>query len=204
MPLGDSITGSPGCWRAMLWNGLAAAGIHNIDFVGSLSAPHCKQSHDADNEGHGGFLVTTIAREKLLTSWLESTNPDIVLMHLGTNDVWNHKSSSEILSAYTTLVDQMRAKNPRIIIVVAQLIPMSPRDRYICETCQEGVVHLNAAISTWAKKISTAKSPVIVTDQWTGFELMQDTSDGVHPTESGNKKIAENWQKTLLKILPQK
>ncbi len=26
MPLGDSITGSPGCWRSLLWNQLQNAG----------------------------------------------------------------------------------------------------------------------------------------------------------------------------------
>ena len=31
MPLGDSITGSPGCWRALLWNQLQAAGFTDKD-----------------------------------------------------------------------------------------------------------------------------------------------------------------------------
>jgi hypothetical protein len=35
MPLGDSITGSPGCWRALLWNRLQNAGHTDIDFVGT-------------------------------------------------------------------------------------------------------------------------------------------------------------------------
>jgi hypothetical protein len=33
MPLGDSITAGPGCWRAYLWNQLQTAGFTNIDFV---------------------------------------------------------------------------------------------------------------------------------------------------------------------------
>ena len=37
MALGDSITGSPGCWRAYLWQSLTQAGKANIDFVGLLS-----------------------------------------------------------------------------------------------------------------------------------------------------------------------
>ena len=35
MPLGDSITGGPGCWRAVLWDNLQSAGYTNIDFVGT-------------------------------------------------------------------------------------------------------------------------------------------------------------------------
>jgi len=36
MPLGDSITGSPGCWRAYLWRQLQSNGYRDIDMVGSL------------------------------------------------------------------------------------------------------------------------------------------------------------------------
>src|SRR5262245_1105259 len=35
MPLGDSITGGPGCWRALLWDRLQRNGFTDIDFVGT-------------------------------------------------------------------------------------------------------------------------------------------------------------------------
>src|SRR5512138_851793 len=53
MPLGDSITGSPGCWRALLWNRLQSAGFTNVDMVGTLPAQGCGIPYDGDNEGHG-------------------------------------------------------------------------------------------------------------------------------------------------------
>ena len=43
MPLGDSITGSPGCWRAVLWNRLQSTGYTNVDFVGTLGPQGCGQ-----------------------------------------------------------------------------------------------------------------------------------------------------------------
>lgn len=46
MPLGDSITGSPGCWRSILWNRLQATGHTNVDFVGTLGPQGCGQPHD--------------------------------------------------------------------------------------------------------------------------------------------------------------
>src|SRR6478752_7078592 len=90
MPLGDSITGSPGCWRALLWDQLQNAGYTNIDFVGTLPPQGCGVSYDGDNEGHGGILATNIANQNQLPAWLSATSPDIVLMHLGTNDVWSN------------------------------------------------------------------------------------------------------------------
>ena len=109
MPLGDSITGSPGCWRALLWNQLQNAGYTNVDFVGTLPAPGCGIGYDGDNEGHGGYLATNIANQNQLPGWLSATRPDIVMMHLGTNDVWSNIAPATILTAFGKLVDQMRA-----------------------------------------------------------------------------------------------
>jgi lysophospholipase L1-like esterase len=146
MPLGDSITAGPGCWRAMLWNHLQTTGYTSIDFVGSVPDGGCNYgfSYDADNEGHGGFSATGIADQNQLPPWLAEARPDIVLMHLGTNDMWGgFIPTSTVLAAYTKLVGQMRANNPNIKIIVAQIIPMNPSG---CGTCPNSVVALNNAI----------------------------------------------------------
>ena len=125
MPLGDSITGSPGCWRALLWNRLQNAGFTDIDFVGTLGPRGCGVAYDGENEGRSGFLVTNVADQNKLVPWLAATLPDIVIMHFGTNDVWSSRSTSTILAAYTKLVGQMRASNPNMKILVAKIIPMA-------------------------------------------------------------------------------
>lgn len=198
MPLGDSITGSPGCWRALLWNNLQNAGYTNIDFVGTQPPQGCGIPYDGDNEGHGGALATNIVSLNELPGWLSATNPDVVLMHLGTNDVWSSLSPSTILAAYTTLIGQMRANNPSMKILVAQIIPMNPSG---CTTCAQGVVALNAAIPAWASSLSTAQSPITVVDQWTGFDDSTDTGDGVHPNDAGNQKMASKWFPPLTTVL---
>jgi|GEM_PF-1313828 len=199
MPLGDSITGSPGCWRALLWRDLTDAGYTNIDFVGFRAGDGCGFPYDHENEGHGGMLVTNLARSGQLSTWLSATNPDIVLMHFGTNDVWSSLPTQTILDAYSTLVSQMRANNPNMTILVAQIIPMDSARS--CATCAQGVQALNAAIPAWAASESTAQSPVIVVDQWTGFDTDADTYDGVHPNASGDAKIAQNWLEALIPLL---
>jgi lysophospholipase L1-like esterase len=198
MPLGDSITGSPGCWRALLWNRLQSTGYRNIDFVGTLNQQGCRQAHDGDNEGHGGELVTNAANRNLLPGRLAATHPDIVVMHFGTNDVWSSISTDTILAACTKLVQQMRASNPDMKILVAQLIPMNPSG---CTGCAQRVVALNARIPGWARAISTSRSPVTVVDQWTEFNTASDTYDGVHPSASGNEKIAARWYPALTAAL---
>jgi acyl-CoA thioesterase I len=199
MPLGDSITGSPGCWRALLWQDLVDTGYSAIDFVGSLPGQGCGFEYDGENEGHGGIRATDMADQDQLVPWLDATNPDVVLMHLGTNDVWSSFSTDTILAAYTTLVEQMRANNPRMEILVAQIIPMDSARS--CATCGQGVQDLNAAIPDWAASLGTEASPVTVVDQWTGFDTDTDTYDGVHPNDAGNRKIADAWYPSLAEAL---
>ena len=93
MALGDSITGSPGCWRALLWQRLTTNGYTNIDFVGTLPPQGCGFTYDGENEGHGGELVTNVADQNLMPARLAATLPDIVIMHFGTNDVWSARSN---------------------------------------------------------------------------------------------------------------
>ncbi|WP_329430089.1 cellulose binding domain-containing protein [Streptosporangium sp. NBC_01495] len=198
MALGDSITGSPGCWRALLWNRLVNAGHTGIDFVGTLPPQGCGVAHDGDNEGHGGALVTSVADQNQLPGWLSAARPDIVMMHFGTNDAWSNRPTATILSAYGKLVDQMRASNPDTKVIVAQIIPMNPST---CGECAQRVSALNSAIPGWAAGKTTARSPVVVVDQWTGFSTASDTYDGVHPNASGDQKIANRWFPALVALL---
>jgi lysophospholipase L1-like esterase len=202
MPLGDSITGSPGCWRAILWNKLQSTGYTHFEFVGTLPSEDCGQppyGFDGAHEGHGGYLVTDVAILNLLPDWLSTTNPDIIMMHFGTNDVWSSISPSTILGTYSILVDQMRENNPNVKILVAQIIPMDPARS--CIGCGQRVIELNAAIIDWASDKSTDQSPIIVVDQWTGFDTDTDTYDGVHPNDAGNQKIADKWYPALTALL---
>jgi len=201
MPLGDSITASPGCWRAILWHDLQTNGYTNVDFVGSVLGNGCNYgySYDPDNEGHAGYLATNIANQNQLPGWLSAAKPDIVLMHLGTNDVWSSLPTNTILAAYTKLVGQMRASNPNMKILVAQILPMNPSG---CGTCSSGVVALDQAIPGWAAGLTTTQSPIIVVDQYTGFNDATDTiGDGVHPNDTGFQKMAARWYPPLAKVL---
>jgi lysophospholipase L1-like esterase len=198
MPLGDSITGSPGCWRSLLWNRLQSTGYTNIDFVGTLPPQGCAVAHDGDNEGHGGFLATNIANQNQLPGWLSATRPDIVIMHLGTNDVWSNIAPATILTAFGKLVDQMRASNPAMKVLVAKIIPMNPSN---CAACGQRVIDFNNAIPAWASSKSTAQSPVTVVDQFTGFSTSADTYDGVHPNATGDQKMSDKWYPPLAAAL---
>ena len=49
-------------------------------------------------------------------------DPDLVMIQLGVNDVWGGTAPvAPILANYKTLVDQARAHNPNIVVMVAQI-----------------------------------------------------------------------------------
>ncbi len=202
MALGDSITAGTGCWRAMLWHRLQTTGYTNIDFVGGVSdGGGCNPgySYDWDHEGHGGYSATGIADNNQLPPWLSAATPDIVLMHLGTNDMWGHYiSTAAKLTAFTKLIGQMRAANPNMRIIVAKIIPMSASS---CATCPADIIEFNNALPAWASGLTTAQSPITLVDQWSGFDPAVDTGDGVHPNNAGYQKMADRWYPALAQVL---
>ena len=135
-----------------------------------------------------------IANQNMLPGWLSRTNPDIVMMHLGTNDVWSNRSPQEITTAFSKLVDQMRASKSSMKILVAKIIPMNPSN---CGECGQRVIALNSEIGSWAAGKTTASSSITVVDAWTGFNTASMTGDGVHPNEAGNRKLADAWYQPL-------
>ncbi len=102
----------------MLWRKLQDAGVKNTKFVGTLPGQGCGFTYDGDNEGHGGFLATGIVAKKQLPGWLDKSHPDVVMMHLGTNDVWSNLGAANITDAFTTLVEQMRVSKKTMKILV--------------------------------------------------------------------------------------
>lgn len=109
----------------------------NTKFVGTLPAQGCGFTYDGANEGHGGILATGIVSNKQLPGWLSQSRPDVVMMHLGTNDVWNNRSPEEITVAFGTMVDQMRSSKPSMMILVSQSDWAGPGIAFFFSLCRE-------------------------------------------------------------------
>ena len=203
MAFGDSITAAT-CWRARLWEELEKNGYTNFTMVGSQNTSgNCSDpKYDGHNEGHSGYLVENLANEEPngeMDTWFSANPPDVMLMHIGTNDVWNKLPTTTILSAFGVAIDTARKYAPNVVVLLAQIIPMNPSN---CSVCAAGVQQLDAAIPAWAASKSTAASPIVVVDQWTGFDDATDTIDGVHPNSStGSQKVADRWYAALAPML---
>jgi lysophospholipase L1-like esterase len=195
MPFGDSITEIV-CWRSKLWQRLQSTQWATVDFVGSGRIENnCRDSsYDRDNEGHSGFLAIDIANRNQLAGWLQTNAADVVTMHLGTNDiVQQNKAVTEIITAFTKLVNTMRASNPNMKIVVAQIIPMG------FGNYNTKIQELNRAILPWAQGLNKTESPIWVVDQYTGFNANSDLRDGIHPNDSGDVKMTNVWYPAVVR-----
>ncbi|KAH6614103.1 SGNH hydrolase-type esterase domain-containing protein [Boeremia exigua] len=187
MPFGASIVSR--CWRANLQTKLRNEGFTNFDFVGTQKSSCAGANIDQDHEGHPGSQATDYAAKGNLTVWLNAVDtPDVILMLLGTNDVLlGKKPVGDILKAYDVLIEQMRAKNPKMHILFSNLLPLDPA-RWPA-TGAQGIEQLNTAIRQYVPSKNTRDSPVVFVDNFTGFDAVADTTDGEHPNDSGNEKM---------------
>ncbi|KAF1807893.1 SGNH hydrolase [Eremomyces bilateralis CBS 781.70] len=197
MPLGDSTTAIT-CWRGVLAQELRTAGAENFQFVGT------QRSTCGDNGGHEGYpaIKATAAQsgpniggapwdQNKLPPILAALHPDVVMILLGVNDMAFRGDPSKITAAFGKLVDQMRADNPNVQVVVAQIPPATLTD----------VRPLDVAIPPWAAAKSTPESPVTVVDCFTGFDASADTRDGVHFNDRGDQKVAACFAPELYRII---
>ncbi|HEX5658821.1 MAG TPA: GDSL-type esterase/lipase family protein, partial [Polyangiales bacterium] len=130
LPLGDSITASDGShlgYRYWLWDSLTRA-KYSVDMVGSIDGK--MKSHpifpdpnfDADNEGYPGYQTAQVLA--LLPGVLPKYGVSYALIHLGTNDVvFRTNSPQDVTAQLGQIIDLLRAKNPDVAVLLAQIIP---------------------------------------------------------------------------------
>jgi hypothetical protein len=200
MPLGDSITQADAehdSYRRPLWRALRAAG-RSVDFVGSQRAHHRggppNPDFDLDHEGHWGWRVDEILER--LPRWVADHEPDVLLVHLGSNDLFQGESVESTLGELEALVAAVRAVEPEAVLLLAQILTTTT------EAANRRIRELNARLPDLAARLTTPASPVLVVDHASGFDPARMTYDGVHPNLEGEAHMAERWLDGLAEILP--
>lgn len=181
MPLGDSITrgyfGSVNHWgyRKPLYD-LLASDSYDFDFVGSLTDGAFA---DPDHEGHDGWRA-----DQILTSvggWLLTYQPDVVLLHIGTNDITAGNQDANEVSGILDVVDGYEAANAKNVTVILALI--INRQTYSPETTQYNIDVNNMAMSRIA-----GGDDIIIVDMESALSYPSDMADGLHPNDAGDRK----------------
>jgi hypothetical protein len=223
MPLGDSITSGTdtmASYRCELHKSLVAAG-YSVDFVGSVhgqwgtgtssdhnfTPPSYCDMVDWDEEGHSGWAIYNIlsgapAWPGNLQSWANAAVPDVVLIHLGTVNFINTSPAPNVNAAILQMgevIDTLRAANPRVKILLAQIIPS-----LLNSTTINLIPQFNSYLP-WLVGIKAKPcSPILLVDMYTGFDQANFYADDglhTHPNPAGEEWMAARWKTAFDKIM---
>jgi len=203
LPVGDSITQGGKrnrdefTYRLPLQRILHAHGIP-YDFIGSRSVGLHKDAtwpdvapgtpFDPDHEGYYGNRTRQVT-DKVISAWTENTPaPDMVLIHLGTNDQKQGNYEETVAAPLRELIRFLREKNPRAVILLG----------YLNFNDSPGAFRIMAEISELKTEMNTSESPVRTVQHYQNFianpkHPQTDTFDWAHPNPRGQQKMAETW-----------
>ena len=210
--VGDSITQggkekrTEYTYRYPLQKMLRAEGV-SFDFIGSQHAGLQPKAtwpdiapgipFDPDHEGYYGHK-TAEALRKVEAAWTAaSPAPDIVLIHLGTNDQKNPPYVDTVQAPLREFIVFLRTKNPHVAVLLGHLN----------FNHSEGASAIRPLIESLATELNTVESPVRTVAHYKGWQENPkapdpDTFDWAHPNVQGQQKMAANWFAAIKPLLP--
>ncbi|GAB2699666.1 FG-GAP-like repeat-containing protein [Kitasatospora kifunensis] len=189
MPLGDSITYGAGSttgagYRAPLWDLTTRQSPYTIDMVGSNSAGSMA---DPDNEGHSGFRIAQIRDG--IDQWLTAADPDVVLLHLGINDLkWDKADPVQAATRLSELVDRIQTDKPGATVIVQGLLTATPGLEQQTADFNRTIGALEADRQREGRHVRYA-APADVTPA--------ELPDQLHPNDDGYRKMAQVFHDAL-------
>ena len=216
MPLGDSITKgirAASCpnnpipdneqigYRAKLYQDLVDNG-YVIDFVGNQinGKSAIPPIGDPDHQGIGGFKASDV--EANITAYLTANPADIILLHIGTNNINIDDPDDTItdIQEILGLIDNWENTNNPVTVLLSTII-----DRSTKAICDPQPIFANPKVTDLNTRINTTVAnrkgtdDIILVDQHRVVNAQEDLSeDGVHPNEGGYNKMADEWFAELI------
>lgn len=201
MPLGDSYTqgssvenGDYGGYRHKLYD-LLTLNEADFDFVGSQKSGDFA---DNDHEGHGGWVCDySICTEfpdwavpnwglmQWIKTWQKNSEPDIVLLFAGINDMHSgfNVSPQNCANAQSALMDTLIKYNSDIQIYVSKHI----------ESTSEKNVQLNQYLAQVVNDKFEAGKAVYIINAFKNFDATIHLDSSYHPNQTGYDIMAGNW-----------
>jgi lysophospholipase L1-like esterase len=199
MPLGDSITrgwyGSAYDWgyRKPLYD-LLTNNDYSFDFVGWKSDGSFQDpSHQGRDGWHANELLngrTSAPAEGKLADWLVTDQPDVILLHIGTNDIYHGDQDVNEVNAILDEIDEYEINNNKHITVVLALI-------INWKTYNSATTVFNNQVNAMALGRIATGDDIIIVDMESALSYPSDMADTLHPNDSGYTKMAQVWYDAL-------
>lgn len=195
MPLGDSITAGIGTadgngYRLPLWNQLVGE-VSSLNFVGTNQVSG--DMSDNDNEGHPGWTIDELG--SIATGVLLQYQPNLVTLHIGTNDVARNDNVATAPDRLSALIDQVFSAAPGTTLLVATLI--TARDvnlQQVIRNYNDGVRRVVQQQAASGRHIALVEMTEV---------SAADLSDNLHPNATGFQKMANAWHAGIQRVVQQ-
>jgi lysophospholipase L1-like esterase len=197
-PVGDSITWgttAAGGYRSPLYQKLTAAG-YNVDMVGSkkdfadsVLIAAGEQHHD----GHSGWRILQIDQQ--IEGWLQLFEaPDVILIHIGTNDFGNGASNRNAIQQLDNLMTKIALATPASHLIVTNLLERGGSANTNIQADFNPFVEAKIARQVaLGRKVSFLDMRAAVP--------LSDMPDRLHPNRAGLTKMADAYYKAILKVI---
>ena len=232
MPLGDSITqgissGVPDeafqvSYRKALYDKLKAAGyvVNDEIFVGTLFSGESVPDFDPDHDGHSGWQADEIVNGKSgfpvddkLDQWLDAEKPNIVLLHIGTNDISNNNENWMEVDDILDVIDNYENKpsGNAVWVVLSLIIDRScSLDTPPCQDSLDTTAFNDNVRDNVFLPRQAIDDKIVLVDMQNGagidYRLSANGGDmwnNIHPfADFGFAKMANAWFSSLQQILP--
>lgn len=187
--VGDSITqgvgggAGQGGYRGTLRSLLVNEGFI-VDFIGT-SVVDSNAIPDPQHEGHSGWRIDEIASN--INGWLAAIpNPDVILLHIGTNDFGQNNNTATAINRLDALITQITTQRPLARLIVTNLLEREePRNAAIQSKFNPFVQGIVTAQANAGKLVSFFDMRPIVP--------LADMPDLLHPNQTGYNKMAAGW-----------
>lgn len=207
LPLGDSITLGIGSsdnagYRSQLFK-LAVAANQKLTFTGSQSGGPNEVSgkpFPKNHEGHSGWTIDpghskygSGGISSLIPNPALSTQPNIILLMIGTNDITSTDSPGMTANRLEGFLDKLVQAAPDALVVVAKITPVSYNS--------PDLDNYNAKIPAIVEA-RAAKGHHVVTVDMSKMPRSGLAQDGVHPNDQGYAFMADVWYEAIKDYLP--
>ncbi len=192
LPLGDSLTygetltSTQGGYRNRLHTLRTSTG-YNVDFVGTFSDTANPSLPDVNHQGWPGARTDQI--HGAIAGWLDAiADPDIILLLIGTNDVWQNRPLNQIEDNLNDLIADIVTRRPFARIILSTL-----PERIDNAGWEADQVAFNAILPGLVSDHVALGRQITLVDMHPVLTPFDYSSDGVHPSTSGYEKMADTW-----------
>ncbi|MDE5569383.1 MAG: hypothetical protein K2I82_01855, partial [Ruminococcus sp.] len=237
MCIGDSITDGytyeyTGSYRKFIYHNLTEMG-YNVDMVGSKGGGWTPSytdegtgetwEFDNDNTGYSGYAIkeysgrSGIYETLISTNCLAQTQPDIVTLQIGTNDIIDNHDIDTAGERLEVLVDYILDNIPEdSTLFISPIPPLDPNrgDVYDwfgnyrhsadwSEQYDDAMAEMNVEIALMqyntqvmalaTRKQQEGRNVVFSEAAWEITDVKTQLFDGVHPNNAGYKAMGDKW-----------